>query len=495
MPKINLSFIQLTFSYLLIGITVAFSPNNSYSQCTGCTQPVSGTNLNLQNLNSNDVVCISGTSTIQNISGNGFTVCVEPGADVTFPNNFNMTSGTLCIFGTASMGGNFTLQNSNTEATIKDGGTFDVGGKINSNIGATFTVESGGTVIANEFESNEGTTTFECGSTIEIATEFYAHGLDTFFCGKMTVGSFRVTTKPFPQNFPEGACLVVAGSSNIDGGILIDGQVQFNGGVTFTGQSNTDISGSGTIYVVSGTSTINGGAEFLPGSSITFFDADTTSGSDSDGNTAANGFDNFPQNQNEIDLINFTIPTEEPTDCCILTPIQLGEFTVHTNILDAYLHWETLSEIGNSHFVIERSLDGVLFDEIQRIDGAGDSDEILTYSFRDKDAGAWADQLYYRLRQVDFDGDEAFSPVRVVLFESVSLGTKAFPNPIIKGNNLVIQSDNIQTVDIFDNNGNYLNTIEEATPVRSTSISTSDLGPGIYFAVINGKQTVKFVVQ
>jgi Secretion system C-terminal sorting domain len=73
------------------------------------------------------------------------------------------------------------------------------------------------------------------------------------------------------------------------------------------------------------------------------------------------------------------------------------------------LEWSTANEKDNSHFFVERSLDGKNFSKIGQIKGNGTTSETQNYSFLD-DKKAYS-TAYYRLKQVDFNGKTAFSKV------------------------------------------------------------------------------------
>ncbi len=107
-------------------------------------------------------------------------------------------------------------------------------------------------------------------------------------------------------------------------------------------------------------------------------------------------------------------------------PIELISFdaipvgnTVETN-------WSTALEINNAFFTIERSADGTNFEEIGKVDGAGNSSATINYS--------WTDDLplqkvsYYRLRQTDFNGNTSVSNIKSVNF-GVQSQIKLYPNP------------------------------------------------------------------
>ncbi|MCQ2608865.1 MAG: hypothetical protein MJ197_09295 [Bacteroidales bacterium] len=68
------------------------------------------------------------------------------------------------------------------------------------------------------------------------------------------------------------------------------------------------------------------------------------------------------------------------------------------------LHWQTASETNNEYFTILRSFDGIAFEEIDYVWGAGTTTAIHNYVFYDtddKEGGI----VYYKLRQTDYDGN------------------------------------------------------------------------------------------
>ncbi len=98
------------------------------------------------------------------------------------------------------------------------------------------------------------------------------------------------------------------------------------------------------------------------------------------------------------------------------TPLPVKLITFDARVCDdtraVCLSWATELEIDNSHFVIERSSNGITFDSIGVVAGFGTATIRHNYVFRDTDPDT--NRLYYRLRQVDFDGASAFSPLQFV---------------------------------------------------------------------------------
>jgi hypothetical protein len=80
------------------------------------------------------------------------------------------------------------------------------------------------------------------------------------------------------------------------------------------------------------------------------------------------------------------------------------------------LSWVTLSELNNEKFLIERSADSRSYRVIGEVAGAGTSLEQQDYHFTDRSPLPGLN--YYRLKQVDYDGQYEYSPVRSVLVRS-----------------------------------------------------------------------------
>lgn len=112
-------------------------------------------------------------------------------------------------------------------------------------------------------------------------------------------------------------------------------------------------------------------------------------------------------------------------------PVQLTSFAARSAGSSVQLAWQTSAELNSSHFVVERSRQGTTgFQPIGQVKAAGTTTTAQRYSWQDAEAGSLAlPTLYYRLRQVDQDGTESFSPVVVVTL-SVAPGSFAvYPNP------------------------------------------------------------------
>jgi Secretion system C-terminal sorting domain len=88
-------------------------------------------------------------------------------------------------------------------------------------------------------------------------------------------------------------------------------------------------------------------------------------------------------------------------------PVELMTFKGHTQDANNVLEWATATELNNQEFVIERSLNGVDFQKIGSVKGAGNSNQINNYTFTDVNAPLSIG--YYQLRQIDLNGRETVS--------------------------------------------------------------------------------------
>lgn len=96
------------------------------------------------------------------------------------------------------------------------------------------------------------------------------------------------------------------------------------------------------------------------------------------------------------------------------------------------LTWATAKEVGNSHFIVERSINTIEnWEDIAEVEGMGYTDEVSTYNYIDDNLPLVGGNIYYRLRQVDFSDKMYFSRVlntRVSAAVSSSVW-KIYPNP------------------------------------------------------------------
>jgi hypothetical protein len=110
-------------------------------------------------------------------------------------------------------------------------------------------------------------------------------------------------------------------------------------------------------------------------------------------------------------------------------PVELISFEADRSGNAIVCNWKTATENDNNYFGVERSLNGKEFTQIGKVKGSGSNAQICAYQFHDENAPA--ELAYYRIRQVDFSGDVAYSKVIKVLGiqNPPAFAVEVFPNP------------------------------------------------------------------
>ena len=90
------------------------------------------------------------------------------------------------------------------------------------------------------------------------------------------------------------------------------------------------------------------------------------------------------------------------------------------------VNWATTSEVRNSHFMVERSVDGKQFIELAKVNGSGSLNEGYDYSY--VDVNPPKRMLYYRMAQYDFNGTVSYTEIKHI-DNSGELIISLAPNP------------------------------------------------------------------
>ncbi|MBE9469145.1 MAG: T9SS type A sorting domain-containing protein [Bacteroidetes bacterium] len=162
-------------------------------------------------------------------------------------------------------------------------------------------------------------------------------------------------------------------------------------------------------------------------------------------------------------------------------PIELLTFEVGTEESGVYLIWQTASENNNDFFTVERSVNGIEWEEIQKKQGAGKSNMILTYTAFDDNP--YQGLSYYRLKQTDFDSQYSLSKIKTVFFDkSTNEQIKIFPNPSKNRVTISASEEELEHILIFNSLGqNVTDFIKIITKERKALIiDLSNLPNGCY---------------
>lgn len=173
-------------------------------------------------------------------------------------------------------------------------------------------------------------------------------------------------------------------------------------------------------------------------------------------------------------------------------PVDLVDFTAVEKDNDIILEWETATEINNEYFSVERSFDLRNYEEIARIAGEGTTDEDRFYSFVDNDAPV-NQPIYYRLKQVDFDGAFEYSLIEKVIIErAYAEVNRVYPNPVFGSETVKVDveilrpTDRAELVvsDIFGHQ-KMTKTVSVFAGKNTLEFSANDLTGGNYYVTLN----------
>lgn len=173
-----------------------------------------------------------------------------------------------------------------------------------------------------------------------------------------------------------------------------------------------------------------------------------------------------------------------PSSCVSAAlPVELLGFEALCQSEGTLLTWETGSEQGNAYFRIERAFGDAPWREVATVPGAGNSQHLLRYEWRDglNDAPADAQRastLYYRLSQVDNDGDSD-EPVTTALAWPCAGGSNLTVVPVPAADALTVRaSTEIDELQLVDAHGRTVLSLQPRSAL--VPLSVRELADGVY---------------
>ncbi len=110
-------------------------------------------------------------------------------------------------------------------------------------------------------------------------------------------------------------------------------------------------------------------------------------------------------------------------------PVELLSFDATASRNQVDLSWVTGSEKNNDFFTIERTVDGLHFEEIGKVAGQGNSSIQNEYTFTDVRPKSGVS--YYRLSQTDYNGESEYFEVKSVNIQKGEFVSNVYPNPAV----------------------------------------------------------------
>ena len=178
-------------------------------------------------------------------------------------------------------------------------------------------------------------------------------------------------------------------------------------------------------------------------------------------------------------------------------PVTYQSFNAVVSNNAVNLSWTTSAELGNDHFEIEKSFNESDFSTAGLVLGAQtEINGINQYSFQDKEISNHS-VIYYRLKQVDVDGNFTYSPVKVVRISNITdqkISVQVMPNPYMDKLNISFTSNSTGKAEIrmINASGAMVKKTESSINQGSNNLQLQDLSsqlPGLYVVniVVNGQ--------
>lgn len=189
------------------------------------------------------------------------------------------------------------------------------------------------------------------------------------------------------------------------------------------------------------------------------------------------------------------------SNCIEVFPVQWASFEAETQGSKVQLKWVTATEIQNSHFDVQASQNGTIFETVGTMVGAGNSSSLRQYRFTHN--FPTLGKNYYRIKQIDIDGTATYSDIETILFERGNEAINVYPNPVTEGllnialsGTKFMESSHIQA-SLIDITGNIvLHTTLNPSDFANTDLQwdLSQVTSGMYFLTIaNGNNLVETV--
>ncbi len=190
-------------------------------------------------------------------------------------------------------------------------------------------------------------------------------------------------------------------------------------------------------------------------------------------------------NFNYMALDNFTW-----TKSAVL-PVSVINFSGNYQSGKVLLNWKTSSESNSSHFLVERSTNGIYYESVSRVKATGNSLTLTKY--QTEDDNPVSGNIYYRLVAVDIDGNKKIHGIVLIRNLAGKGSTGIYPNPS-SGNSITLKGENNlmgKLYTIIDLNGKIMgNGIING---NSQTINIASFSAGNYILKLSDGQVIRWI--
>ncbi len=222
---------------------------------------------------------------------------------------------------------------------------------------------------------------------------------------------------------------------------------------------------------------------------VSYGNGGTTGGT---GDGVSGSVSSIPGDPPPFGVFKFTIGSTTPDNSL---PVELIRFDAAKHDAEVYLQWETATEENSSHFVVQRSDDGHVFEDMHTILTNGNSETRQQYS--SEDTKPYYGLNYYRLKIVDNDRTTEYSNIEVVKFELIPT-IALYPNPVNDVLNVSMEDAlNMENIlEVFDRSGRMIYSGKVRFEGGLLQITAAEINaniPGPYFLRIGGQKESKVI--
>jgi hypothetical protein len=182
----------------------------------------------------------------------------------------------------------------------------------------------------------------------------------------------------------------------------------------------------------------------------------------------------------------------------IPVPVEITLFSGSYVNSAVHLEWTTATETNNYGFEIEKRYDNTSYEKIGFVSGNGTTTNGMQYSFEDN--GLLAGRVFYRLKQIDFNGEFEYS--NEIMVEVLNLTDyqlfQNYPNPFNPSTSIKysIPSQSKLKISLYDIIGNEVSVLFEGiqeSGVHNINLTADNLPSGVYFVSMTAENFSKAI--
>lgn len=173
----------------------------------------------------------------------------------------------------------------------------------------------------------------------------------------------------------------------------------------------------------------------------------------------------------------------------ITVPVTWLNFTASRQTNGAVLlKWSTAAEWGAKDYIIQRSENGINWDNLGTVNAVGNTQQVSHYQFEDQAANNT--NYHYRLEQRDLDDKMSYSKIATVRADADRL-LSISPNPVINGR-ATLQLKKAAEVTIYSSTGALL--LKRKYNAGNNTLDLSAFSAGTYF-LSTGHERLLFIIK